>query len=167
MFSTGAGTPLYSSVWSPISNDDYAGTCVFLIVLGALARCLVAVKAVLERHWTDAELNSRYIVVKTNPENDISSNSQSNKGVLSENGIEKDVIVVRRHMKGARPWRITIDGPRAAIDTLIAGVLYLIMLSIMLMNMGYFLSVLGGIFLGSLAVGRYGGRTLGDVALHG
>lgn len=41
------------------------------------------------------------------------------------------------------------------------------MLSIMLMNVGYFLSVLGGIFLGSLAVGRYGGRTLGDVTVHG
>lgn len=125
MFSTGAGTSLYSSVWSPISNDDYARTCFFLIVLGALARCLIAVKAVLERRWIDAELNSRYIVVKTNPENGIGSNSQPDKAVLSENGIEKDVIVVRRHMNSARPWRITIDGPRAAIDTLIAGVLYL------------------------------------------
>lgn len=29
------------------------------------------------------------------------------------------------------------------------------MLAIMTMNVGYFLSVLGGIFLGELAVGRY------------
>lgn len=30
------------------------------------------------------------------------------------------------------------------------------MLAVMTMNVGYFLSVLGGVFLGSLAVGRYG-----------
>ncbi|CRK14696.1 hypothetical protein BN1723_012582 [Verticillium longisporum] len=121
MFSTGAGTPLYSSGWSPISNDDYAGTCFFLLALGALARCLVAVKAVLERRWIDADLNSRYIVVKTNPEKYIGSNPQSGNSVLSENGVEKDIIIVRRHRNGARPWRITVDGPAAAIDTLIAG----------------------------------------------
>jgi hypothetical protein len=36
------------------------------------------------------------------------------------------------------------------------------MLSVMTMNVGYFLSVLSGIFLGSLAVGRYGGGALGE-----
>merc|ERR1712000_459176 len=131
------------------STDGYAGTCIFLIVLGVILRSLAAVKSVLERRWIDAELN------------------KSSKGILTENGVEKHVMVVRRHLNGARPWRITVDGPRAAIDTLIAGVLYLIMLSIMSMNVGYFLSVLGGIFLGSLAVGRYGGWTVGDPSLHG
>jgi hypothetical protein len=29
------------------------------------------------------------------------------------------------------------------------------MLAVMTMNVGYFLSVLGGVFLGSLAIGRY------------
>lgn len=32
---------------------------------------------------------------------------------------------------------------------------YLSMLAVMTMNLGYFLSVLGGTFLGSLAAGRY------------
>ncbi|KAH8654668.1 Ctr copper transporter [Ilyonectria robusta] len=150
----------------PIFVDNYAGTCLFLIVLGVIARSLVAVKSVLERRWIDADLNSRYVVVKTNPNNDVSSDAESSKGILTENGIEKDVMVVRRHMKGAPTWRITIDGPRAAIDTAIAGVLYLIMLSIMPMNVGYFLAVLGGIFLGSLAFGRFGGLTLGDATQH-
>lgn len=30
-------------------------------------------------------------------------------------------------------------------------------MAVMTMNVGYFMSVLGGVFLGSLAVGRYGG----------
>jgi hypothetical protein len=30
------------------------------------------------------------------------------------------------HIKGVRPWRITTDGPRAAIDTMIGGVLHLL-----------------------------------------
>ncbi|EWZ78567.1 hypothetical protein FOCG_18073 [Fusarium oxysporum f. sp. radicis-lycopersici 26381] len=123
MFSTGPGTPLYFSVWTPISVDGYAGTCIFLIVLGVILRSLVAAKSVLEKRWIDAELHSQYVVVKRTPSNEcISSDLESTKGLLTENGVEKDVIVVQRHMEGARPWRITIDGPRAAIDTVIAGV---------------------------------------------
>lgn len=33
------------------------------------------------------------------------------------------------------------------------------MLAVMTMNVGYFLSVLGGVFLGSLAVGRFTGAS--------
>jgi copper transporter 1 len=39
------------------------------------------------------------------------------------------------------------------------------MLSIMTNNVGYFMSVLCGIFLGSLAVGRYG--FIDEIVLHG
>ncbi|KAI8648734.1 hypothetical protein NCS55_01481700 [Fusarium keratoplasticum] len=163
MFSIGAGTSLYCSLWNPTSVDGYAGTCLFLIVLGVILRSLVAVKAVLERRWIDAELNSRYVVVKRKSINEcMGGDSESNRSLLTENGVERNVFVVRRGMEGARPWRITVDGARAAIDTVIAGVLYLTMLSIMPMNVGYLLSVLGGTFLGSLAVGRYGGLTVGD-----
>ncbi|EWY79718.1 hypothetical protein FOYG_17113 [Fusarium oxysporum NRRL 32931] len=163
MFSTGTGTPLYSSAWIPISVDNYAGTCLFLIAIGVILQSLGAVKSVLARRGVDAELNTRYVVFKKKANSDL----ESSKGVLTETGLETDVILVRRSMEGARPWRITIDGPRAAVDTVIAGLLYLTMLSIMPMNMGYFLCVLGGIFLGSLAVGRYGGWTPGDTSLHG
>ncbi|EXL39201.1 hypothetical protein FOCG_18188 [Fusarium oxysporum f. sp. radicis-lycopersici 26381] len=168
MFSTGTGTPLYSSAWIPISVDNYAGTCLFLIAIGVILRSLVAVKSVLARRGIDAELNSRYVAVKKKANSEwIGGDSESSKGILTENGLETDVILVRRRVEGARPWSITIDVPRAATDVMIAGLLYLTMLSIMPMNVGYFLSVLGGIFLGSLAVGRYGGWTLGDTSLHG
>jgi len=40
-----------------------------------------------------------------------------------ENGVEEDIIVVRKHMKGLRPWRFNIDGSRAVMDIVIAGIL--------------------------------------------
>lgn len=137
-----------------------------MIVLAAIFRFLIAFKSMLEKRWIDVEVNRRYVAVtrKPNTKERISSNAESSRALLTENGVEEDVIVVRRHMKGVRPWRITTDGPRAAIDTVIAGVLFLLMLAIMTMNVGYLLSVLCGTFLGSLAVGRYGGG--GEAVLH-
>ena len=75
-----------------------------------------------------AEVNRRYVVItkKSNTKERISSDSESNRALLTENGVEEDIMVVRKHMKAARWWRITIDGPRAAIDTVIAGILYLL-----------------------------------------
>jgi hypothetical protein len=128
MFSTGTGTPLYSSMWMPMSIGSYAGTCIFLIVLAVIFRFLIAFKAVLEERWIDAELNRRYVVVirKPNTKDRIGSNSDSKIALLTENGVEEDVVVVRKHIKGTMLWNITVDGPRAAIDTAIAGILYLL-----------------------------------------
>lgn len=111
-----------------MSISTYTRTCIFLIVLAVILRILIAFKSVLESRWIDAEYNRRYIVVtrKANSKERISSDSDSKRALLTENGIEEDVMLVRKHMKGARPWRITTDGPRAAIDTVIAGILYLL-----------------------------------------
>jgi hypothetical protein len=35
-------------------------------------------------------------------------------------------MIVGKHVKGVRPWKISTDGPRAAIDTVIASILYLL-----------------------------------------
>ena len=128
MFSTGPGTPLYSSKWMPMSISAYAGTCIFLVILAIIFRFLIAFKSVLEERWIDAELNRRYVVSirKPNTKERISSDSDSKIALLTENGVEEDVMVVRKRMKGTMPWSITTDGPRATIDTAIAGILYLL-----------------------------------------
>ncbi|KAH6666944.1 Ctr copper transporter [Halenospora varia] len=155
MFSTGTETPLYFTTWMPMSISAYAGTCIFLIVLAVIFRVLIAFKSVLEERWIDAELNRRYVVVirKPNTKERSSSDADSKIALLTENGVEEDVMVVRKHIKGTMPWSITIDGRER-------------MLSIMTMNVGYFLSVLGGTFLGSLVVGRYATGAVTDQTLH-
>jgi len=150
-------TPLYSTMWTPNSTGQYAGTCIFLVILATIFRGLLAVKAWKEVAWLDAEFNRRYVTVagKLPKSERISSDSDSKRMILTENGVEEDVIVVKKRSMGIRPWRITTDPVRAAMDTVIVGVGYLLMLAVMTMNVGYYLSILGGTFLGSLALGRY------------
>jgi len=157
VFKASTSTPLYSSGWIPTSTGSYAGTCIFLILLAAVFRGLLAVKAWKETAWFDAEFNRRYVKVVGKPSKAerISSDSDSKRMILTENGVEEDVVVVKKRSMAVRPWRITTDPLRAVIDTVIAGIGYLLMLAVMTMNVGYFMSVLGGTFLGSLAVGRY------------
>ncbi|KAG6367279.1 hypothetical protein INS49_001466 [Diaporthe citri] len=156
-FHNDIATTLYSEMWTPSNAGTYAATCIFLIMLAVIFRSLFALKAIQESRWLDQELNRRYVVVngrRTMPD-DLARNSLKDNMMLSANGVEEEVMVVKKKHTHARPWRFSVDPIRAVIDTIIAGVGYLLMLAIMTMNLGYFLSVLGGTFLGSLAAGRY------------
>jgi hypothetical protein len=127
-FFTSTSTPLYSARWSPTSIGGYAGTCIFLIILASIFRALLAVKAWKETVWLDAEFNRRYITVAGKPPmaERIAADSESKRMILSENGVEEDVVVVKKRTMGIRPWRITTDPIRALLDTVIAGVGYLL-----------------------------------------
>ncbi|KAK4043737.1 protein P80 [Parachaetomium inaequale] len=162
VFQNSMATSLYSSSWTPTSTGTYAATCLFLIALAAAFRGLLAAKSWQEHRWLDRELARRYVVVngKAPLAEALSRDSLAKEAnatlTLGENGVEENVLVVRnRPTAHARPWRLSVDPVRAAIDTVVAGVGYLLMLAVMSMNVGYFLSVLGGTFLGSLLVGRF------------
>lgn len=167
-FFTSTLTPLYSDAWTPTGTASYAATCIFLILVAALFRGLLVAKAWKETAWLDAEFNRRYVVVVGKPgkaeriARDDNSGGSGGGGsgdvkrmVLTENGVEEDVMVVKKRSVGVRPWRLSVDPLRAVMDTVLAGVAYLLMLAVMTLNVGYFMSVLAGAFLGSLAVGRY------------
>ncbi|KAI9838914.1 MAG: hypothetical protein M1819_004122 [Sarea resinae] len=157
-FFTSHSTPLYSLSWHPQTTGTYAGTCIFLIVLASIFRLLLAAKHVCEQRWLDDAMQRRYIVVAdATPEAERVARDPDGKEatLISARGVEESVRVVKRKGRGVTPWRITVDGPRALLVVVIAGVGYLLMIAVMTMNVGYFLSVLGGVFLGELAVGRY------------
>jgi hypothetical protein len=161
-FTTSTTTPLFSTSWNPSSAGAYAGTCIFLAVLAVVFRAILAAKAVLEARWMDREMARRYVVVAGKPAlaQRLSADDSEKRAavmMLSENGVEENVVVVQRRDGGvlARPWRLSVDPVRALLDVVVAGVGYLLMLAVMTMNVGYFLSVLAGVFIGSLAVGRF------------
>ena len=136
-FFTSPSTPLYSSAWTPGSTGSYAGTCVFVALLAALLRGLTALRAAREAAWRDADLRRRYVTVAdkapraermtaaAEPEA-----KRTTMVLLSENGVEEGVVVVvmvqGRDAGATRPWRITVDPVRAVLDTVIAGVGYLL-----------------------------------------
>lgn len=57
----------------------------------------------------------------------------------------------------SHPFRVATETARALTEVVVGGIGYLLMLAVMTMNVGYFLSILGGIFLGSFLAGRFGG----------
>ncbi|KAK4692072.1 solute carrier family 31 (copper transporter), member 1, partial [Lecanoromycetidae sp. Uapishka_2] len=145
-FFTSTTTTLYSTAWTPSSTGQYAGTCIFLILLGIMFRGLFALRALQEAKWMKAERKRQYIIGSG-----LNKKSDNN----SKEPIPNESRMSNVPDKKVRPWRISTDVPRAIMDTLIAGVGYLLMIAVMTMNVGYFLSILGGIFLGSLTFGRY------------
>lgn len=157
LFQTDMATPLYSEQWTPTTAGAYAGTILFLIALGVVLRLLIAGKALAEARWLDQELKRRYVVVEGRQQlaKTVSEDSLAKRMTLTENGVEEGVMVVQKKHAHVRPWRLSVDPVRALLDTLLAGVGYLLMLAVMTMNVGYFLAVLAGTFLGSLLVGRY------------
>ncbi|EFQ97162.1 hypothetical protein MGYG_00205 [Nannizzia gypsea CBS 118893] len=169
-------TPLYTLSWTPRSSRAYAGTCVFLIFLGAAARTLLTAKSIMDRRALAAARARRYVVVAdrrtsstspssesqtlpAEPESERSSEDAFEKKtgtLISAHGVEENVRVVNATAgPPVMPWRFSVDLPRALMVTLTACVGYLLMLAVMTMNVGYFMCVLVGIFVGDLAVGRF------------
>ncbi|CAM1502097.1 Fc.00g040810.m01.CDS01 [Cosmosporella sp. VM-42] len=157
IFQTDRQTPLYSSAWTPSSAGAYAGTCIFLVILTIIGRLLLALKTRQEARWLDQEAKRRYVAVagKTPLSEKVATSPDGRQATLSVNGLEETVMVVERKSNVVRPWRFSVDPIRAVLDTVIVGIGYLLMLAVMTMNVGYFMSVLAGVFIGSLAVGRY------------
>ncbi|KAG5298515.1 low affinity copper transporter [Histoplasma ohiense] len=152
-------TPLFSNAWTPRSAGAYAGTCIFLLLLAVLFRALIAVKIQLDRRWAAAAYSRRYVVVAgQTPEAERIQNdpNASTANLVTSNGVEEKVKVIRRPLNRTPPFRFSVDLPRAALVMVIAGVGYLLMLAVMTMNIGYFMSILAGVFVGDLAVGRFG-----------
>jgi Ctr copper transporter family len=133
VFTNSHTTPLFSSSWTPSTSGQYAGTCIFLIVLGIIGRCLMAFKASMERRWLAIALDRRYVIVAgQKPESGLGNmDSDSNNGivktgVLTCQGVDETVRVVRQVATETQPWRFSVDLPRACLAFVVTGVSYLL-----------------------------------------
>ena len=133
-FTAGHSTPLYSSRWTPTSTGGYAGTCIFIAVLGIILRLLQAYRHILEVRWHDKAVKRRYVV----PAGETAAESEAQLGfgdaektveaTLTIRGVDERVRVLRTSRRGieTRPWRISTDLPRACVFTVQAGTAYLL-----------------------------------------
>ncbi|RMZ81351.1 hypothetical protein DV738_g2241, partial [Chaetothyriales sp. CBS 135597] len=103
VFTNSHNTPLYSNSWTPTSAGGYAGTCIFLILLGVTLRLLLAVRSVLEQRWAAQARNRRYVVVvrqdgsrTSEPEAERIENDPDAKlgSLITAQGVEERVKVV-------------------------------------------------------------------------
>ena len=128
-FFTSSSTGLFSTSWVPHDAGSYAGMCIFLILLSIIFRSFFALRAILEARWLDQALQRRYVVVRGRSpeaeriEGDVDAKEAS---LVSANGVEEKVKVVKREQRGAMPWRFSVDLPRAALVTVATGVGYLL-----------------------------------------
>ncbi|RMZ74288.1 Ctr copper transporter [Pyrenophora seminiperda CCB06] len=129
-FFTSTSTPLFALSWKPSTAGQYAGTCIFLIILSALFRALVAIRF---------NLFKVLAIIKDRRD------EQGAYGYGRKCGMEQET----------RRWRADEAVWIAGADVVLAGVSYLLMIAVMTMNVGYFISVLAGIFLGSLMFGHF------------
>lgn len=128
-FTNSHTTPLYSDSWTPTSKGGYAGTCIFLVLLGMTFRLLFAAKALLEQRWATQARNRRYVVVRgRQPEAERIDQDPEAKvqALLTAQGVEERVKVVEAPGKPVVPFRLSIDIPRAFLTMVIAGVAYLL-----------------------------------------
>ena len=133
VFFSGTDTPLFSYSWTPSSTGTYAGTCIFLIFLSIILRALYAFKNILESKWAHNALQRQYIrVLDPAPEAGIRKGpTTATTAILTTNGIDEKVQLVSRKSPllgnaWSRPWRLSVDLPRALLVTVMVGIGYLL-----------------------------------------
>lgn len=129
VFVNSQSTPLYSKSWTPSSTGQYAGTCIFLILLAMTLRGLLAAKHILEIRWSAQARDRRYVVVqgRTPESGNIETDPDAKDGsLITAQGVEERVKVVKSLKQQVIPFRLSVDVPRAGLTFVIVGVAYLL-----------------------------------------
>lgn len=158
---------LFSDQWVPSNRGQYAGTCIFIVFFAMIYRGLFVVKFKLDEKLIKCGKLNKQVVALTDIgrdqpykslrdiEDELDEEEEQERLQKLERPEQPSPAPTMTTRQGPRPWRLSVDVPRAAIQTVLSGVGYLLMLITMTYNVGYFVSVLGGIFLGELLFARY------------
>ena len=131
VFTTDHSTALYSSRWTPTRSGEYAGTCLFLVILGIISRMLQAYRHLVEIRSHDKAVKRQYIVVagETSAQREKQLlTGEPEEATLTVRGVDERVRVLRTSRRGleTQPWRFSTDLPRVGLFTVDAGVKYLL-----------------------------------------
>jgi hypothetical protein len=112
-FFTSFKTPLYSISWTPSSQGQYTGTCIFLIVLAVLLRVLLALRPILEgRVWTDSVRHSM-----------LDENLPDEAKTKRVSGVQLSMQELGRRWSR---WRVNPAAGRATYELVVSGIAYLL-----------------------------------------
>ncbi|KAH8547503.1 Ctr copper transporter [Umbelopsis sp. PMI_123] len=128
-------TPLWLQAFTPVTDADYAGAIIGLILLGVANRGISA---------------GRYLCAKYSSARTEINAELKGKGQSPSEEEERSTMAF-----STPPFKWRYDIPRALIAGLEAFTGYLLMLAVMTFDVGYFFAVIGGIMLGELVFGRY------------
>lgn len=130
VFVVSTTTPLYAAAWTPKSLGQYAGACVFLVVLAVAFRFLLAFKTVQEHAWKRRAAALQPVVFAP-PESGRTSGASVDKAAPGEPESPAAAADGQRTAPEAsgwagHPWRFSTDLPRACMAVVISGVGYLL-----------------------------------------
>ncbi|KAH6856805.1 Ctr copper transporter [Chaetomium sp. MPI-CAGE-AT-0009] len=170
-------TPLFWDWWAPQSAAAYAATCVFLVGLAAATRVLLAVRPALgsdagvlrgvyraggrsrrrqeQKQKQQQQLDGGRLLLggeeKVGVEVDDLGPGTGLEGLEGGGGGGAAAAAVGRRWWGGAALGVRLW--RAACEVVLVCLGYFLMIAVMTMNTGYFVSVLGGVFLGMFLLG--------------
>ncbi|KAK4038250.1 Ctr copper transporter [Parachaetomium inaequale] len=162
VFFQSATTPLLFDFWEPRNAGEYVGTCIFLAVFAAATRILFAIKSPAAYMGSGRRRRRHHGHHRYQPQpRQEPGQVQEEDGDETASAMKEDGWDWKNDSQGKSPSLLSRLG-RATSETVLAGLGYLLMLAVMTMNVGYFLSVLAGTFLGTLLTGAAGSSTQRD-----
>ncbi|KAI0277560.1 Ctr copper transporter family-domain-containing protein [Russula aff. rugulosa BPL654] len=145
------GDNLWFYGWAPGTAGAMAGACIGLFMLAMAERWLVAMRGVMEEHWS-----MRAQIALSNKLNKTSTVAASTPSEERTNPSLSDAAQSRLwHHAQTPPFIFAHDIPRGILQIVIASINFLLMLTVMTFQVGFIFTIVVGLGIGEALFGRY------------